>query len=408
MIRDFARSAIVLAAMLFGLAGCAIEPASINAPEPTAATNQILPSPGTAGETVQTVRGESMMLRGTDSVALLWSPESIVAVYGYDARGQRVDYRRGVDWTVGDQGISRTPRSRIPDFATYSYAAISPCDVAVFSRACVNWSMNCVRSEPACRRDHKGTPTFAFRVEPRNPDVTINYGVYVDYRARVPARTITPIAPKADVKSIACLGDSIARGAHTVANHYRNSDEESWCGLLRKSFGPEVSVTNISDAGALIDGLTQSYRRTANTTPPDMLIVAAGMNDHVLGAGNLGAFTRKLDAIVRSARANGTKVVLVGFFQQNPLWSEENPADTIAYNRAIKELAERHKIGFVDIYSAYNAISRGGDPYYHLTGDYMHHPNAYGQRIYYSLILPHVVTSQASASSFPDYVTGPW
>jgi lysophospholipase L1-like esterase len=133
---------------------------------------------------------------------------------------------------------------------------------------------------------------------------------------------------------------------------------------------------------------------------PQLVIIAFGMNDHMEGVAGLAAFRTTLETAVSDVEAAGADVLLVGFLQQNPQWVLEDPTQTAAYNQAIADVATEHGVPFVDPRPAF-----AGDDYVaRLLGDYMHHPNDYGQRLYFSLLLPYLLSASIPASSVESYV----
>ncbi len=101
-------------------------------------------------------------------------------------------------------------------------------------------------------------------------------------------------------------------------------------------------------------------------------------------------------------------MLLFGFFQQNQLWISEDASQTVAYNQAIAAIAAKHRTPFLDAREAFESASPRFEPYYQLTADYMHHPNNYGQRIYFSMLIPYFIGSDTTASSIANYVPGDW
>jgi len=323
-----------------------------------------------------TVLGEARVLRATEPTFLLHPVQRVLAVYGYDGIGTRVDYRKDIDWQVDGSRILRTARSTIPDFADYGYIATDGA-------------------------------RFEFSADPRNPGLTINYVVYVDYLSRVADRTVTSRNPQKLYRRISCLGDSIAVGAHTVSRHYRDVDTDSWCGLLRTHVGERGVVTNRSVPGGVLQPVWADLDAYI-ADQPDAVILAFGMNDHIAGRAALPGFSTMLDEVVARLQSRSVDVILVGFFQQNALWLQEDPAMTLAYNDAIRAVASARSVPFVDVYDAFARVSGGSDPYYHLTADFMHHPNNYGQRIYFALLVPYFLQRDTMASAIPGYVAYEW
>lgn len=338
----------------------------------------VTPAPSPAPTPVATiqVQGEARMLSGAAPATLLNPVHAVTAVYSYGAQGQRIDYQQGVDWTPSGNGIVRTAGSKIPDFGGYTYTRTNG-------------------------------EKFDFASEPRNPPLTINYNVYVDYTSTAADKIVraTPLAKRNG--TVLCAGDSIAHGAHTVASYYQNSDWQSWCGLLRKNLAGQASVVNASVPGAVLKSFADNIDSWL-ASDPDTVILAFGMNDHVNGAVYLPAFTQQLDSVLDRLSAENVQVILVGFFQQNERWNLEDPAQTAAYNQAIRTEAQARGLPFVDPGTTFAKATPGSEQFHHLTADFMHHPNLYGQRIYYSLLIPYFLGQDAPASRVGDYVIGDW
>ncbi len=287
-------------------------------------------------------------------------------------------YVEGQDWVRAGAGFGRTANSRIPDFNDYTYATS-------FGNR------------------------FAFSSEPRNPPLTINYNVYIDYTTQKKEQEVTALVLGRQQSSVLCLGDSIADGAHTIESYYRGNDSQSWCGLLRSALAPGMSVRNESVPGGSLRSIASDLQ-AYSALPGDTVILAFGMNDHVFEPENgVAGFESELETVVSAFLARKSNVILVGFFQQNELWELEERAKTVSYNQAIRSVAQSKKVPFIDILAAFEAIRVGMDPQFaHVTGDFMHHPNVYGQRIYYSLLIPYFIQSSRSSSTIPHYVQGPW
>ena len=174
--------------------------------------------------------------------------------------------------------------------------------------------------------------------DPRNPPLLIRFQVYVDYRSTWANWLLAPAAGAVRPGSVVCLGDRIAVGAHTIAGFFANSDVGSWGGLLRKRLGAAAQVLNPSvPSGTLASVLPDLPALVASR--PQLAVQAFGMNDHTQGAAGLVAFEVDLTAAVRSLQAAGSRVILLGFFQQNSCRVREDPTQTAAYNSAIGRVA---------------------------------------------------------------------
>lgn len=330
---------------------------------------------GGEGPGPTTIRGEALVLRG-DNVAGLRNPiTSVLEVYGYDASGQKVVYMEGNDWVLSSGGISRAPNSRIPDFSTYAYESIN------------------------------SSGQFQFTENPRNPSLIIGYDVYVDYLSSSPDETIQPTASAKSYQHVLCLGDSIAAGADTIYQYYFGSDADSYCGLLRSFIGSSGQVQNFSQVGGVLASVTPDLQQYIDERP-EVVLIAFGMNDHLEGAAALPTFRATLDDDVNRLQQAGIAVILVGFLQQNVKWVLEDPAETVAYNQAIQAVATSRSVPFIDVYDEFAKAEPASETIDRLTGDFIHHPNNYGQRIYFSLLLPYFITAPVQGSTVEAYVLG--
>lgn len=323
------------------------------------------------------VPGESRMLSGTAATPLMHPVHSIGSVYSYGPSGERIEYAEGVDYVVEGSAIRRTPQSRIPDYSTYSFV-----------------------------RNPDGR--FSFTTEPRNPPRTIRLATYVDYRAALaPALVVAKPLPRTPA-NIVCLGDSITHAADTAAFFFRQSPADGWCALLGRHLADRARVTLPEQTFGFLPDVAPAL--TGSLGPEvDTVILAFGMNDQLAGEAGVDAFRTLLSDTVGDLRARGKNVVLVGFFQQNELWDLEKPSDTVLYNRTIREVAAAQGVPFVDMERAMREAAPASEPVYkHLTGDFLHHPNTYGQKIYFSLIVPHFLAADTRADAIADYVMGPW
>ena len=248
------------------------------------------PAPSTS------ISGEARMLSGTTGEELMHPVRSIEAVYSFGAAGERIEYSAGVDFVMEGNTIRRTPQSRIPDYATYRY-----------------------RPNPDGR--------FTFASDPRNPPRTIQFATYIDYRAAFAPPIVSPKALPYDASNVVCLGDSITKAADTVAFFFDGLPDDGWCAILSRYLQGRATVT----LPGSVTGFLQNAAPTITDSlgaDVDTVILAFGMNDHLLGEAGAEDFRDLLTATVQSLRTRNKNVILVGFFQQNELWDQENPAET--------------------------------------------------------------------------------
>lgn len=316
------------------------------------------------------ILGETFVFKGEKPVVLRQPLVSVKNIYSYDASGIRKNYIEGVDWVYSSGGIARTRFSRIPNFDEYKYSA----NEAGF---------------------------FEFISAPRNPPLTLNYQIYIDYYSGAVDKLIMPANKKFRPSKIVCVGDSITLGAHTLGQYYGNNDGDSYCGLLRKYLGSSVVVENKSVAGSVATGVLAVLPELIAGNP-DLVILGFGMNDHV--GGSLEEFNNAIMIIVERLRKSGVEVILMGFFQQNKKWILEDQSLTLAFNSAMRDISNEYDVLFVDVYATMDRIFPGNDLIDNVMGDYMHHPNNYGHRIYFSLLLPYFIMSPIPSSALADYV----
>ncbi|WP_404712364.1 SGNH/GDSL hydrolase family protein [Sphingomonas sp. MMS24-J13] len=349
------------------------------------------------------ILGEARLFRGGAPVVLLYPPERVKAVYSFDDRGRKLFYREGRDWQRTRFGLARTTGSRIPDFGTYRYSTAKGCQAGWFTRNCVVFLATCAMGKSSCKAGN-ADGSFEFRDRPRNPPLMLGYNVYIDYDAKLADFTIRSLsADLALARNVACVGDSIASGAHTVDSLYFNNDRQSWCGLLRKYFNGTKKFKNFAVPGSDIRGFDVAKLLAADR--PDAVVLAFGMNDHAVYP-NADRFREQLRRAIRQLKANHVRVLTVGFFQQNKLWKDESVARTKLFNTIIADVSREQAVPFVDILTKFGKFQkRVADPVY-LVADFMHHPNLYGQRIYFSAILPYFLERDLRATAVPDYVIG--
>ncbi|MES2715845.1 MAG: SGNH/GDSL hydrolase family protein [Pseudomonadota bacterium] len=329
-------------------------------------------SPGSDPLPLLDMRAEAVVLSGAQAASLRRLPERIQAVYGYSDTGARIDFQAGTDWQQAGAGIARTAGSRIPDFAGH---------------------------QPVLGLDGR----FDFSPAPRNPPLTIPYQVYVDYQTRRADAMVQPAPGARRDTRVLCLGDSIAAGAHTIANYFLGTDADSYCGLLRSHLGSGAEVQNPSVPGGTLAAALAGWPALL-ASQPQTVVLAFGMNDHLAGAAALPAFETRLGETVAQAQAAGARVILVGFMQQNTAWRLEDPAQTVAYNAAIARVGLARGAVFLDVRQLLDRSAPDSNAIAARTGDFMHHPNNHGHRLHFSLLLPHFITAPVAAASLPGYL----
>lgn len=321
---------------------------------------------------------EAVALFGTETKSLLKPIATINSVFAYTSGGGRVVFTPNVDYEKNGTGIRRKSGSAIYDFNNYTFPS-----------------------------DPDGT--FDQSSSPRNPPIIMYHQVYVDYTPTVTTPvTITAGSSVSLSGRVLVAGDSITLGAHTPAMEVWGTDSDAYAGMIRRQF-PSVLVEKYSASGTYITALAADIDSIlASSSKPNLIIITYGMNDHVAGGvSGASAFQSTLNTVVGKCIAASVRVILVGFFRKNDKWRLLDVPAVTAYNNAIASVASSRSVPFVDIATAWDTMGSYKNRMLDLTGDNFHHPNIFGQRIYFSKILPYLLNANISSSAAPDYIVMP-
>ncbi len=331
------------------------------------------------------IRGETLALADTEPDSLLFDRVDQVQLYGLTETGEVVSYHQGTDYTLEGNRVRRTADSPIPNLADHR--------VRVLDNGKFRWN-----SEPD-----------------RNPELTLPYQIYADYTVleASPDRVTPPLFSEGVFQKIAakgylrlaCIGTSISFGVHTYARHYHNSDFQTYPQIiaraLNRHYGITCQVINRSTDGGTVDQIRDLSAVIAEQ--PDVVLLEMGMNDHTGTSPNAAAFRDVIDNAVSVLQAEGIEVILVGFFQQNCGWELEYEENTLNFNTILKEVASECRVGFADIYSAFERLDKT-KLYTDYMGDYMHHPTSFGHQLYYLEIMPFFLDRPIERSVLWSYV----
>ncbi len=112
--------------------------------------------------------------------------------------------------------------------------------------------------------------------------------------------------------------------------------------------GPVITLRSLAGRGGLaVDGLARWAALGANPLP-DLVIVGYGSGEAASGA-DAGAFAANLKALVKTVRATGADVLLVGPTLTANEPEEASLAATRVYAAEVKALAEAEKVAFCDL-----------------------------------------------------------
>lgn len=323
---------------------------------------------------IEHIESETFALSDYQPKLFLYRPLKIQRVYQYSKSGEIIEYKSGKDYEVNyiNGTIRRTENSSIPDY-----------------------------TEHTVLYDKDGN--FSFSSEPRNPELNIEYQVLVDYTTFFsPLRSVSPrkglektilkLKSGEDVKILLC-GDSIAAGAQTTGLYYYDDHmKTTFFGLtdsfIEDNYDVNCDAVLYGEDGTSLQFMMDNIEKIV-AEQPDMVMIEFGMNDH-LGADAMNRtdkFREDLSYCVTFLKDSKIDVLLIGFFQQNTDWVEENQEATKAYNNVIEEVAREHNVPFADVYTKWQSIARKM-MIEDMTSDYMHHPTDFGHKVYFSEIVP--------------------
>jgi len=316
------------------------------------------------------IKGETLVLKREVSNNLLYKPCCLDQVYSYDSIGNKIFYKENVDYLIVDKSIRRTLNSRIPDYLNHKVS-------------------------------FDESSKFTWQAEPnRNPQLNIPFLLCVDYSTFDKGAIIMPdphISDKLkenlsnkDTIKIVSIGTSVTAGAHTFSSYFKNDISDTYPELLAKGidkiYGTTTVIKNISRGGSCLDYLLLNLDSII-LEKPNIVIIEFGMNDHVWNS-DVNSFIKNYELCLDEFQKEDIDIVLVGFFQQNIEWKQENDSLTKIYNDHLKRLCNRRCIYFADIYNCFGLIENK-NIYQDLTGDYLHHPSTFGHVLYYKSIMPY-------------------
>lgn len=312
---------------------------------------------------------EPFVLTDMESKKITYAVDEIISVSVYDHSGRLLSYEMDqIRFDTSSNSLSRSDASLLPNFRDYPVIL-----------------------------DENGF--FSFSYGPRNPPVIIPYTVYIEYTTYGNDCDVKTSSDKLkfydlydDYINVFVFGDSIAAGAHTPSQYFYGFDNDSFSGLLRNTFidlGIAGEVNNLAINGGTTSFMSNNYH-DAIYSDADVVIIELGMNDHIngLSPGSADQFRDDISEVVSNLLSENIDVILIGFFQQNELWVMEKSTETLVYNEILNKIAADYEIPFVDIRSEFISLDHKGIE--DLTGDWMHHPNDFGHKVYYSQLVPYL------------------
>lgn len=325
---------------------------------------------------ISMIDGETFCLSDNETKHFYRTPLEVKRVYSYDEKGNAIVYIENRDYIIDYKNgtIRRTESSLIPNFRNHKVI-------------------------------YETDKKFKFNSEPRNPELNVFYQIHVDYTYKPKIEEYKHIDDKSSFLSkstrdlilnganirIALVGDSISCGAQTSAQFfYGDSISNTFFGYLKENiesyYGCKVITQLVSKVGVSRLYLLDNIDNIINEKP-NIVIVEFGMNDHIVDNG-LVSFKEDITKCIKILQNNNIDVVLMGFFQQNKDWEEENEMNTILYNSILKDIANDYGCYFADVYDVFNKVSIIKKLEEDLLVDYMHHPSDWGHQLYLTSLMP--------------------
>ena len=310
--------------------------------------------------------GEPIVLVGTNASRLAFMPSSS---HPLSVRNTYLDlpgtihYKSGIDYAFDTETgeISRTPQSRIPDFA----------------------------SNPIYGKNKFGLNDF--------PGMTNQpYFTFIDYTLRKKAEwpqqpTQISLLPRTQKKlrsgekiTIIAFGDSITAGSE--ASDKSLSYWERWLQLLRNKYpGAIIASVNSGIGGTATYSALPLLETNVLKHNPDLVLIAFGMNDHNIGEVPPAKFEKDLRKMIDLIRTKTeAEIILLSTFPPNPKWA--NGSHQMENFAAATELVaiEKH-CAFVDIYHNWLALAERKKPE-DLLANNVNNPNEFGHWIYFQVL----------------------
>ena len=146
--------------------------------------------------------------------------------------------------------------------------------------------------------------------------------------------------------------DSVGVGAGTP-------DQESWPAVLHRKLPAGSRLVNLGVSGSLIQQALDQQLPVAIDSDPDLVTVWLAVNDYGAKV-PLPRYASDLDRMLQTLRAETRATILVGNvpdLSQLPVAARFDLRDIERWNKAIGELAQRHRAVLVDLRAAWNEVA---------------------------------------------------
>ena len=351
-----------------------------------------------AGPLLARQMGESVVLAGREPAKLAFRPApgrafQVRSTY-LPGLKTTVVYKPGIDYTVTPDGqLRRTPKSRIPDYATNDVYGLKSFDHLAHP--------GYGNSRFFAYVDYSYASPWAAQPPPPGLGAEALAGVHAKLLA---GKQVTLVA----------FGDSVTAGAESTAPEL--TYWARWARQLRGKY-PKASIASLNSGvgGDLSDDGLARLDAAVIAKKPDLVIIAFGLNDF-----NRGPFEIKLDKwasrrakwarswakfrdlpppvqtnrmersehfamnlramVDRVKKETGADVILVSALQPNPNW-KYGSGDMAVFAAATESVAREKGCAYVDAFHAWEDFSGRKRPE-DLLANNANHPNDFGHWIY--------------------------
>lgn len=159
--------------------------------------------------------------------------------------------------------------------------------------------------------------------------------------ALVPVIPLPANAAEAKPATILVFGDSLSAA-------YGIAQDHGWASLLDarlKREKPNYSVANASISGETTSGGLSRIKQALEKQKPAITVIELGANDGLRGL-PVPSMRKNLDAMIKLAKAAGSRVLLVGVRMPPNYGADYNRA----FEAAFADLAKEHKTGLVPFF----------------------------------------------------------
>lgn len=321
-------------------------------------------------------------VNGTPSRAkMLFTPQKILSAKRYCEDGKVEEYKLGKDFIVKDGEIEICEGSKIEVYPEeYMYTS----DPQKAKELKMTMKFNPINGWGLF---HEGQwfGSRDIRITYTHDGSNWNYEKFgTKFDKNLLPKTLKKLKAKKPLR-ICVYGDSIASGANSTANDFRNPFQPTWANLIGMALRDyydydEIDVINRSLGGSGSQWGLEHAADNAAPDKPDLVILAFGMNDP-LNALERTTYIKKLMEKFRAENPDA-EFIIVTQMMANEKWMDPQRHD--AYIDSDKNL-ETQGIAVADVRSIHKYLLKTKG-YTDMTGNNVNHPNDFLIRVYAQVI----------------------